>query len=111
MKQSINASTLTCTEHGEVQFSSVLACEVLVPWPRDPPHPLVLATCKVWNEYQIYSPLASIIRAKRIFPDVNIPFGNICPSANIGSGHNEYSRIFVGGYITPPDPIYALYID
>ena len=38
-------------------------------------------------------------------------FGDICTSANIGFGHDEYSRIFVGGYIAALGPIYAPYID
>ena len=53
---------------------------------------------KVWNKY-------------RIFTSANIRFGNIHTSMNIGSGREEYSQIFVGGYIAAQDPIYALYVD
>jgi hypothetical protein len=40
----------------------------------------------------------------------SICFGNIRTSANIGFGHDEYSRIFVGGYIAASGPIHAPYM-
>jgi hypothetical protein len=52
----------------------------------------------------------SNILATREYYSRNIRFGNIHTSANIGSGRDEYSRIFVGGYIAP-HPIYAPYVD
>ena len=55
--------------------------------------------------------LASIICGHEYSFPANICVANIRTSASIGFGHDEYSQIFVGGYIANPGPIYAPYVD